>query len=290
MYEKLNKVIDAMSIPAREYIFIDDGSTDNTIEVIKDIAKVDKNVKLIRISQRVGHQIACFAGIMEAKGDIVVSLDSDLQHPPEVIPQLYQKWQQGFDIVNTIRTDTYKKSAIAKILSALFYKFIKGVSSLKIKASTADFRLIDRKVVQELSHYSDRDLFLRGVISDLHYATAFIEYIAPARIHGSSKYHLKQRISFAFIGIFYFSEIPLRLSTYASVLAFFVTIGFGVYELIAYLNGNPSPPGYITQVMLVNIYSGIILFVLGIIGIYISKIYHQTKAKPVYYIAEKINF
>ncbi|MBN1698109.1 MAG: glycosyltransferase family 2 protein [Spirochaetales bacterium] len=289
LYEKLTDVIKHLSIPNKEIIFVDDGSTDNTIENIKELAASDPDVKFLRLSTRVGHQISCFAGIKAATGDIVVSMDSDLQHPPEVISELYRKWQEGYDIVNTVRKDTLKRSFLKKMFSRFFYSLINRISSLDITPNTADFRLLARNAVTDLLTYEDRDLFLRGIISNLSYKKAYVEYVALARRHGESKYDFRQSLRFGFMGIFYFSELPLKLSGYASIVCILFTIGFVIYEIVQYATGHTSAPGYITIVLLINIYFFFILFILGIIGIYINKIYHQTKHKPVFYIAEKIN-
>lgn len=289
LYNKLKTIIKNLDIPLKEIIFVDDGSNDKTVENIKEIAEKDHDVKFLRLSSRVGHQISCFAGIKIAGGDVVVSMDSDLQHPPELIEQLYKKWQEGFDIVNSVRKDTIKQSFLKKLFSGLFYRIINKISDLDITPNTADFRLLSRNVVVELLTYEDRDLFLRGVISNLLYKKAYVEYIAGERVHGESKYDFRQSIRFGFMGIFYFSELPLKLSAYASVLCFLFVLGFLIYELIQFATGKTSEPGYITLVLLINIYTIIILFVLSIIGVYINKIYHQTKGKPVFYVAEKVN-
>lgn len=289
LYEKLKSIISDLNIPEKEIIFVDDGSTDRTVQVIKEMGDMDRDVKFIRLSTRVGHQISCFAGIQASTGDIVISMDSDLQHPPEIIPEMYRKWQEGHEIVNTIRKDTMKISFFKKFFSRSFYRVINRISALDITPNTADFRLLSRLVVTDLLTYEDRDLFLRGIISNLAYKKTYVEYIAHARVHGKSKYDFRQNLKFGFMGIFYFSELPLKLSAYASVICLLFMIGFIIYEIVEYATGGTSPPGYITLVLLINIYAMIILFILGIIGIYINKIYHQTKNKPVFYIAEKKN-
>ena len=217
LYEKLLSIINNLEIPEKEIIYVDDGSTDRTVEVIKELADKDKDVKFIRLSTRVGHQISCFAGIKASAGDIVLSMDSDLQHPPEIIPELYKKWQEGYDIVNTVRKDTIKLSFFKKFFSRSFYSVINKISALDITPNTADFRLLSRHVVVDLLTYEDRDMFLRGIISNLAYKKTYVEYIAQARVHGQSKYDFRQNLKFGFMGIFYFSELPLKLSAYASV-------------------------------------------------------------------------
>jgi glycosyltransferase involved in cell wall biosynthesis len=290
MYERLLRIIAETGIPNKEIIYVDDGSWDATVENVKSLAQKDRDVKLLILSTRVGHQISCFAGIRAAHGDVVVTLDSDLQHPPELIKELYEKWQEGADIVNTVRTDTLRRSLLKKLFSKTFYVVLNKMSKLKMTPNTADFRLLGRNVVEELVLYEDRDLFLRGIISRLGYRKAFVPYTAHARVHGKSKYDFRQSLNFGFMGLFYFSEIPLRLSIYASIICLLFTIVYFTYEFVSYLAGGESlPKGYITLVLLINIYSGIILFILGIMGVYINKIYHQTKKKPIYYVSEKIN-
>jgi glycosyltransferase involved in cell wall biosynthesis len=291
IYDRIAAVVTSLGISEKEIIYVDDGSRDKTVENVRDLARKDTDVKLLRLSSRVGHQISCFAGMREANGDVVVTLDSDLQHPPELIKEMYERWQEGADIVSSVRKDTIKSSFFKKIFSKIFYATMNKMSRLEMKANTADFRLLGRNVIEELSLYEDRDLFLRGIITRLAYKKAFVEYTAQERMYGKSKYDFRQSLKFGFTGLFYFSEIPLKLSIYAAVLCLLFTIGYIAYELVNYLsqNGKGSPPGYITLVILINVYSGFILLILGIVGIYINKIYHQTKKKPIYYIAEKIN-
>lgn len=289
VYEQIIAVVKTMGIPRSEVIFVDDGSKDKTIEVIKDLGQKDPNVKLLRLSTRVGHQVSCFAGIKAAQGDVVVSLDADLQHPPQVVAQLYAAWQKGADIVNTVREETQQQSKLRSLISDLFYRTLNHISNLNMVANTADFRLLDRGVVQELLTYEDRDIFLRGIVSQLQYPQMFVPYVAPARIHGVTKYNMKRMLKFAWSGIMNFSQLPLKLSIYASVLVFCFALIQTAYEFYEYFYGPKTPPGYMTLVLMMSIYASVILLVLGILGVYIGKIYQQTKGRPVYFVAEKIN-
>jgi polyisoprenyl-phosphate glycosyltransferase len=197
--------------PAYEILFVDDGSSDQTVHTIEALAEKDKRVKLIVLSRNFGHQFALKAGLDHATGDCVISLDADLQHPPELIPELINKWQQGFEVVYTIRKDTKSTSFFKRITASFFYWIARKLSSVEVHPGAADFRLLDRAVVDVLKECRENYLYLRGLVSWAGFRQTALEYIPNERFAGKTKYSLRKMIRFAMAGITSFSTRPLEI-------------------------------------------------------------------------------
>jgi dolichol-phosphate mannosyltransferase len=269
-----------------EIIFVDDGSSDLTLEEIKKVATMDSSVKFISFSRNFGHQKALKAGLDHANGDCVISMDADLQHPPELISKLIEKWREGYNIVITIRKDLQNIGFIKKLTSRLFYKVINMISNLDIPLGAADFRLLDRKVVDELKKFNENWLFIRGIISWLGYNQTFIEYTIQNRQFGQSKYSFKKMISFALQGITSFSIIPLRASIMAGLFISFCSFLYTVYALFDKFYFKTTVPGWTSILISVLFLGGIQLIFLGVIGEYLGKMFIETKRRPNYIIKE----
>lgn len=270
-----------------EIIFVDDGSTDTTLEEIKTVAQNNASVKYLSFSRNFGHQMAVKAGLDYAEGDCVISMDADLQHPPELINELITKWQEGYDVVYTVRKDIRSVSFFKKTTSRIFYKFINKISDVDIPLFVADFRLLDKKVVDELRKFKETFLFIRGIVSWLGYRQTGIEYEVQDRYAGSTKYTLKKMISFAIQGITSFSIAPLRV---AILFGFIVSMGAFLYTIFAiyakyYL--QTVIPGWTSILLSVLFLGGIQLITLGVIGEYLGKMFIETKNRPNYVINEK---
>jgi len=277
----------AEKIGPYEIIFVDDGSTDSTLEEIKTVAKNNASVKYLSFSRNFGHQMALKAGLDYAGGDCVISMDADLQHPPELINKLINKWQEGYDVVYTIRKDISSVGFLKKITSRMYYKLINRISDVDIPLFVADFRLLDKKVVDELRKFKETFLFIRGIVSWLGYRQTGIEYEVKDRNAGSTKYTLRKMISFAIQGITSFSIAPLRV---AILIGFIVSMGAFLYTIIAiyaryYL--QTVIPGWTSILISVLFLGGIQLITLGVIGEYLGKMFIETKNRPNYVINEK---
>jgi len=270
-----------------EIIFVDDGSTDSTLQEIKKVAKENPSIKFISFSRNFGHQKALKAGLDHAKGNCVITMDADLQHPPEMIISLIQQWEKGFDIVYTVRRDPQDASLFKKISSKLFYKFINMMSDIDIPFGAADFRLLDRKVVDELKNFKENWLFIRGLVAWLGFKQTGIEYTARPRYTGSSKYTLRKMISFAIEGLTSFSIMPLRLSIWIGFIISFFTLLYILYALIAKFYLGTAIRGWTSILISVLFLGGIQLIFLGIIGEYLGKMFIETKNRPSYVIKEK---
>jgi dolichol-phosphate mannosyltransferase len=275
------------NITPYEIIFVDDGSIDSTLKEIKKVMKTNSSVKFISFSRNFGHQKALKAGIDYANGDCVITMDADLQHPPELLGKLIEKWKEGFDIVYTIRKDAQKSNFLKRASSRLFYRLINMISDIDIPPGAADFRLLDKKVVKEIRNFKENWLFIRGIVSWLGFKQIGIEYCVEDRYSGESKYNLKKMISFAIEGITSFSIVPLRISImlgfFISCLAFFYT----VYALLAKFYFKTALPGWTSILISILFLGGIQLIFLGLIGEYLGKMFIETKNRPTYVIKEK---
>jgi dolichol-phosphate mannosyltransferase len=268
-----------------EIIFIDDGSSDGSLDVIKQLVEKDSAVYYIELSRNFGHQYALKAGLDLSNGDCAVSMDSDLQHPPELIPKLVEQWEKGYDVVYTRRNDDKKLSWLKRKTSAFFYVLLDRLSDLKLEKGTADFRLMSRNVLNAFAHLNESELFIRGLIKWAGFRQTAITYTAGERFSGNSKYSYRKMMSFAWRGITSFSVKPLKLIAYLGMLLFFISLILVPYALISYILGA-TVSGWTSLMILVVFFGSLQLLMLGIVGLYISKIVVQSKQRPLYFIRE----
>lgn len=269
-----------------ELILVNDGSKDDTLQIVKELAAADACVKYISFSRNFGHQNAVKAGLDFAKGDAVVSLDADLQHPPRMIPQLVQKWLEGFEVVYTIRQEHETIGAVKKYTSKLFYSVSNRLSETQVEPGAADFRLLDRKVVDALKQMPENSLFLRGLISWVGFKQTAIQYKADERFAGQSKYTLKKMLKFASTGITSFSTKPLKISIYLGLTFATLAFLFVIYALVIYFFTDETIKGWASIVVGIMFFSGINLVMLGIIGEYLGKMFIENKRRPNYIVSE----
>lgn len=269
-----------------EIIFVNDGSADDTLDVIKKIRQDDPMVHFISFSRNFGHQNALKSGFDLASGDCAICLDADLQHPPKLIPELLEKWEEGFESVVTKRIDHDSISWFKKKSSRMFYQLTNRLSDVKMENGVADFRLLDRKVLDALKNFSENQIFLRATIQWLGFKQIIIPYKAGERVAGNSKYTLKKMISFALSGITAFSIKPLRFSIYLGLLFAAFSFIYGVYALAVFLFTDNALPGWTSILMSVLFIGGLNLLMLGIIGEYLGKLFIENKKRPNYIISE----
>ncbi|HNW51104.1 MAG TPA: glycosyltransferase family 2 protein [Prolixibacteraceae bacterium] len=269
-----------------EIILVDDGSKDHTLKIIQELAQEDNHIKYISFSRNFGHQNAVKAGLDHASGDAVISLDADLQHPPQLIPQLIDKWQEGYEVVYTIREEHESISLMKKMTSRFFYKISNSLSETKVEPGAADFRLLDRKVVDAIKQMPENYLFLRGLIAWVGFKQYAIKYKANERFAGESKYTFKKMVKFASTGITSFSTKPLKISIYLGTTFALVAFAFAVYALIIYSFTDKAIQGWASIVIGIMFFSGINLLMLGIIGEYLGKMFIENKRRPNYIVGE----
>ena len=284
IYSNLLKVLD--NYKDYEVIYVDDGSEDKTLEKIQKLGNDNKNIKYLSLSRNFGHQNAIKAGLDYSSGDCVISLDADLQHPPEIIDKMIKKWLEGYDVVYTIRINA-KLSFYKRITSKLFYKIINILSSTKIQQNAADFRLLDKKVVEQIREIKENYLFIRGLISWIGFKQTFIKYKPNERFAGNTKYSFRKMSKFALSGITSFSTKPLYFSIIIGVIIAFLAFLYGVYVIYAVIFTDKVIIGWASLIASVLFIGGLQLIMIGIIGEYLGKLFMENKRRPNYIIKEK---
>jgi dolichol-phosphate mannosyltransferase len=258
-----------------EILVVDDGGTDSTLQVIKELAMVKTNFFYIEFSRNFGHQPALKSGM--------ISLDADLQHPPEMFVEMLSKWEEGYDVVYTRRKEDTRQSLKKRKTSKYFYSLLNALSDIEIEPGTADFRLLDRKVVDVFKKFKENDLFVRGLIKWLGFKQYGIDYIPELRFAGASKYSKKKMMRLAIHGVTSLSVKPLHMAVYLGFFFSFVALLYVPYVLYAFIQ-NQEVSGWASLIITIAFFGGLQLIVLGIIGMYIGKMFMQTKDRPNYII------
>jgi dolichol-phosphate mannosyltransferase len=288
-YDSLSETLASLKI-SYEIIFVNDGSTDNSLAVLKNIATSDNTVRIVNFSKNFGHEAAMLAGIDYSYGESVICMDSDLQHPPEKIPEMLRKNAEGFDVVNMVRAARKDARLMQKMSSKLFYKFINGISSVKLAESASDFFLISKKVCKILQNdYRERTRFLRGIIQLVGFKKTTIEFEAPKRAAGKSKYSFFKLLKLSFTAISAFSKVPLQIGIGTGLIFVVLSIVLIIFSFVMWILGK-TIPGYTTLIIFFSAFAGIQLFVIGLIGQYISYIFDEVKGRPVYVVDEVFGF
>jgi dolichol-phosphate mannosyltransferase len=285
VYNRCVSVLDSIG-ESFELIFVNDGSKDNTFQMVYQLSETDARVKYISLSRNFGHQIAVSAGLEACCGDYAVIIDADLQDPPELIGNLYSKAKEGFDVVYAKRQlrkgETFFKSITAKF----FYRLLKKITSINIPLDTGDFRIISRKVINVLKQMPEQQKFLRGQIAWVGFNQTAVEYQREERTAGTSGYTVKKMISLAMDGITSFSNLPLRIATIAGFLVSGITFCVALYALYSRFISKDYVPGWTSIIISVLFIGGVQLITIGIIGEYISRISSNVRNRPLYVISE----
>ena len=269
-----------------ELVFVNDGSKDKTLEIIKSLNKSDKRVKCVSFARNFGKEAALFAGIRKVSGDCTAILDADLQHPPAVICQMYEKWKEGFEVIEGVKTDRGKEGLFHKLFTKIFYGLISRAVGMDMKNSS-DYKLLDKKVIAELSKLKERNTFFRALSFWVGFKKTTVYYEVAERQSGVSKWSTKSLIKYAINNVLCFSYTPLHIITFVGVVFILIAIGVVIDAIISYARGKAAG-GFPTIVILLLIGFGAILICLGIIGVYIAQIYDEVKGRPQYIIGETI--
>ena len=266
-----------------EILYVNDGSTDSTEDRLRALAAADPHVRAVTFARNFGHQIAITCGMDLAEGDAVITMDGDMQHPPALIPKLVEKWQEGYDIVQAVRTATEDAGFVKRATSSGYYAVINAISDSPVQPGGSDFRLLDRKALLTFRRFREHSRFIRGIIGGMGYRQATVEYVAPARHAGVSKFSMKKMLHVAMDGILANSTVPLRMVFYLGVLSMLLGCLLILYIFGCWLMDS-TVPGWATMTILVSFYGSLNLLCLGILGEYVSRIFREAQNRPLYWI------
>lgn len=288
LYGRLLGVLGNLNI-SWELIFVDDGSSDHTLKMVEELALENPAVKAVSLTRNFGHQAALMAGLDNTNADVVITMDGDLQDPPELIPQLMDKWNEGFLVVYARRKNYRHDHLLKRFLSRLFYFTIGLFKMTTAPKNVGDYRLIDRRVLEELKNMRERTRYLRGMVSWLGFSYAFVDYDRPDRENGNAGYSFGQLTQLALDGFFSFSRVPLRIGLFLGVISIFIGLGFMVYMVADILINGVYYHLYKLLVDVIFIFIGFLFILIWILGEYIGRIYHEVKGRNLYIVHKKVN-
>lgn len=288
-YEALRSVFEGLGCDA-EFIFVDDGSADRSLEILKDLRRRDPRVKIVSFSRNFGHQIAIKAGLDRASGDAVILMDTDLQDPPAVIPLFLEKWRAGFDVVYAVRESREGDSFFKKITAWVYYRLIRRLTRLSMPLDAGDFRLLAKPVAQVLRGIREKEPYLRGLVSWVGFRQTGVPIRRQKRLKGETKYPLAKMLRFAWSGVRHFSFVPLQLATFAGFLTAFFCFAWVLYTLYVALVLRVAVPGWASIMIAVLFLGSIQLITLGILGSYVAITFDETRDRPLYVVRETEGF
>lgn len=269
------------------FILVDDGSSDGTLSVLQGLAALDPRVQYRSFSRNFGHQAALKAGLDAATGDCTISLDGDFQHPPELLPELLRRWEEGYEVVYTLRRDEERQAgSVKRWTSDQFYNFLNRMADLDLEKGSADFRLLDRKCVLVLQKMQEHEPFFRGLVKWIGFKQVSVEYQPHARRAGRSKYTFRKMMRFALQGITSFSTKPLYFAAYLGFVFALASVLYLPYALISKYFGH-AVSGWTSVIVTITFFGGLQLCILGIMGLYLGKVYEQGKGRPLYLVKEE---
>lgn len=286
LHRRLTTVLDGCGATA-EVVLVEDGSGDNSFEVLRQIHRTDPRFKVLRLSRNFGHQVAIAAGIDYARGDAIVVMDGDLQDPPELLPQMIAKWKDGYQVVYTVKRSR-KENLLKRIAFRLFYRLMHVFSSISIPMEAGNFSLLDRQVVDVLRKMPERNRYIGGMRAWAGFRQTGIEFDRDARFAGKPQMTFRRLINLALDGLFSFSNAPLRLAVYVGMIVAGISFLGAAYVIYEKLFTDKAILGWASTIVSITFIGGIILLTLGVIGEYISRIYDEVKQRPLYVIRDKI--
>lgn len=289
LYRRLLPVMEELDGPS-EVVLIDDGSVDDSFEIMCKLQKGDPRLKVVRLSRNFGHQIALSAGLDHAVGNAVVIMDADLQDPPEVVLELAQRWREGHDVVYAVRKGRVGESRVKRTTANWFYRLLSRIGDVDLPTDTGDFRLVDRRVVDAVSGMREHRRYLRGMFAWVGYDQAGVHYVRAARHGGKTKFPLRRMLSFARDGIISFSTAPLRLALNFGFIVSVLSFLLGVGAAVVWLTGLSEVPGWASIAVGVGLLGGVQLVILGVMGEYIAGIHEEVKRRPLYLVREERGF
>ncbi len=289
LYERLTRVMRQLG-ETYEVVFVNDGSRDGSLELLRKLSAEDPTLKVVSLSRNFGHQTAITCGLDLARGAAVVVMDADLQDPPELIPELIEKWREGFDVVYAVRERRQGETPFKRATAALFYRLIRWLARIEIPADTGDFRLLSRRAVEALKSTQERNRFVRGLVSWIGYRQTAVKFVREERVTGETKYPFRKMLKFAIDGITAFSFLPLQMATYFGFLISGLGFLYVIWAVLQKLLTDRPVIGWTSVIVAVLFIGGVQLITLGVIGEYIGRIYEEVKQRPLYLVDEKIGF
>ncbi|MDR2426860.1 MAG: glycosyltransferase family 2 protein [Endomicrobium sp.] len=289
-FTEIFKVLNNIKEYGFEIICVNDGSKDDTLQILKEFAQKDKRVKIISFSRNFGKEKAMYAALESCCGKAAVIIDVDLQDPVELIIEFINKWKEGYDNVYGVRRDRQSDTFLKRMTANYFYKLVNKISDSPIHKNTGDFRLIDRKVIEGIKQIHDKKLFMKYIFNWPGYKSAGIEYARQKRIAGKTKFNYWKLWNFALDGISSSSTLPLRIWTYLGLIIAFISFLYGGYIVLRTIIHGVDMPGYASIFIAVLFFGGVQLICLGVIGEYLGRILEETRNRPLYIVSEKINF
>lgn len=274
------------SVKDYELVFVDDGSTDSTPSLLARLCTADPHLTVIRLSRNFGHQAALVAGLDHARGAAVVMMDGDLQHPPELIPELVRRWREGHDIVYTVRREDPASGLWKRVTRRIFYALFRWVSRVNLEAGAADFRLLDAKVVAALRRFHERFVFFRGLVGWIGFRAVGVPYAAEARAAGRPKYTVRRMLRLALDGLLSFSILPLRMAIWLGLTVAGAGAVYAGFALYASLVLHATVRGWTSLMVTILVLGGIQLLMLGLVGEYLGRMYEEVKRRPIYLVQE----
>lgn len=273
-----------------EYVFVNDGSRDETLSKLLALKGSVTHLRILNFSRNFGKEAALTAGLDHARGDVCIPIDVDLQDPPELITEFVRLWRQGFDVVYGVRTSRQTDSAMKRSSSNSFYRVFNSVSNIQIPFNAGDFRLMDRRVVTALQQLPERNRFMKGLFAWVGFPTAAVPYARPPRSAGVTKFNSRKLWNFALDGLFSFSSMPLKIWTYVGLSIAFLSLSYGLYIVARTLFLGSDVPGYASIMVVLLLSSGIQLLSIGILGEYVSRLFVESKMRPIYIVADDFDY
>lgn len=287
--DRIGRVMDGLGV-SWEAVFVNDGSNDGTLEVLRETRRRHNNVGVVDFSRNFGKEAALTAGLDFARGRAVIPIDVDLQDPPELIGEMLDKWREGFDVVFAVRSVRESDSRLKSFSARAFYRFYNWMSQLEIPRNAGDFRLMDRKVVEALRQMPERNRFMKGLFTWPGFRQTSVRYERPARSQGTTKFNYWKLWNFAIDGMTSFSTVPLRVWSYVGAIIAMVSFGYAVFLIARTLIYGSDVPGYASLMVVVLFLGGLQLLTLGIIGEYLGRTYQEVKGRPIYLVRDTYGF
>ncbi|MEN3184080.1 MAG: glycosyltransferase family 2 protein [Atribacterota bacterium] len=280
-YHRLTGVMEGLGAPY-EIVFVDDGSKDQSPRILDELAQRDPRVRVIHFSRNFGHQAAITAGMDYARGEAVIVIDADLQDPPEVIPEMVAKWQEGYEVVYGKRMKREGETLFKRFTASFFYRLLRFMTDIDIPLDTGDFRLVDRKVVEVMKLLREKNRFIRGLVAWVGFRQIALPYVRHRRFAGTTKYPLRKMLKLAWDGITAFSNKPLKVAAYLGLALSLFSFLYLVVIVVTKLLGKSTVPGWASLAVINLFFSGVILIMLGVMGEYLGRIYDEAKNRPLY--------